>query len=142
MLNIKLIDTLRCAKHVFLNERAYRLQYFRYKMKLYEKEAGEANKLGIKIQAHDAIGDVLILKLFLSELKKAIQTRYTDINPINKMVELTQELVYIQTFKFGKYKNRDLSDIAKEDAGYLRWMLTSMSNIDKDLRFSIKLALG
>ncbi len=137
VLNMQLIDTLRCAKHLFVDEKAYRLQYFRYKMKLYEKEADEAKKLNIKIQAHDAIGDVVILKLFLSELKKEIQKQYGDTHVIDKMVKLTQEPVYIKTFKFGKYKNRNLSDIAKEDAKYLKWMLTSMSNIDEDLKFSI-----
>ena len=65
---MRLIDTLRCARHLFEEEEAHRLQYFRYRLGLYKIEAEEANALGIEVKAHDAIGDVLVLKLFLSEL--------------------------------------------------------------------------
>jgi len=58
------------------------------------------------------------------------------------MIELTKKPVFIKTFKFGKYKGQSLADIAKEDAGYLRWMITSMDNIDEDLRYSIKTVLS
>ncbi|RUM61091.1 MAG: hypothetical protein DSZ03_09020 [Sulfurimonas sp.] len=57
---MKLIDTLRVAKHVFEDEEAHRLQYFRYKMGIYKKEQAEAEALGIVVKAHDAIGDVLV----------------------------------------------------------------------------------
>jgi DNA polymerase III epsilon subunit-like protein len=139
---MKLIDTLRCARHIFADEEAHRLQYFRYRLGLYKEEAKEAETLGVEIKAHDAIGDVLTLKLFLTELRKAVQERFPDLNPVEKMVELTTEPIFVKSFRFGKYKGRDLADVALEDAGYLRWMLTGMENLDEDLRYSINRVLG
>ncbi len=140
-LNMKLIDTLRCARHVYADEEAHRLQYFRYKMGLYKEEKAEADKLGIEVKAHDAIGDVLTLKLFLTELRKSVQEKFVGENPVEKMVALTQEPIFVKTFRFGKYKGRDLSDVAHEDAGYLRWMLKSMDSLDGDLKYSIEKVL-
>ena len=141
-LQMKLIDTLRCARHVFADEEAHRLQYFRYRLGLYKEEAKEAEALGVEIKAHDAIGDVLTLKLFLSELRKAVQEQFPGENPVEKMVELTTQPIFVKTFRFGKYKGRDLSEVALEDAGYLRWMLTGMESLDDDLRYSINRVLG
>ena len=139
---MQVIDTLRVAKHIFEDEEAHRLQYFRYKMALYKDEQKEAQKLGIVVKAHDAIGDVLVLKLFLTKLKIALKEKYPDINPVDKMVELTKKPILIKTFKFGKYKNKTLQEIATQDAQYLRWMLNSMENLDEDMRYSIMHALG
>jgi len=141
-LKMKLIDTLRCAKHMYEDEEAHRLQYFRYKMGLYKQEEAEAKNLGIEVKAHDAIGDVLTLKLFLSELRKSVQERFVGENPVEKMVALTKEPILIKTFRFGKYKGKNLADVALEDAGYLRWMLKSMDPLDPDLRYSIEKVLS
>ena len=134
---MKVIDTLRVAKHIFEDEEAHRLQYFRYKMELYKEEEKEAKNLNIAVKAHDAIGDVLILKLFLTKLKEALTLKFPHANPVEKMVELTNTPIIIKTFKFGKHKGKMLKDVAQEDAGYLRWMLNSMDNLDEDMRYSI-----
>lgn len=141
-LHMKLIDTLRCAKHIYADEEAHRLQYFRYKMGLYKEEKAEADKLGIEVKAHDAIGDVLTLKLFLSELRKSVQEQFVGENPVEKMVALTKEPIFVKTFRFGKYKGKELVSIAHEDAGYLRWMINSMDSLDADLRYSIEKVLA
>jgi DNA polymerase-3 subunit epsilon/exodeoxyribonuclease X len=134
---MQVIDTLRVAKHIFEEEEAHRLQYFRYKMGLYKLEEEEAKKLGIEVKAHDAIGDVLVLKLFLTQLKKAVQEKFPQDNPVEKMVELTNTPILVKTFRFGKHKGKTLQEVALEDAGYLRWMLKSMENLDDDMRYSI-----
>ena len=136
-IQMKVIDTLRVAKHIFEDEEAHRLQYFRYKMGLYKDEDKEAKNLNIEVKAHDAIGDVLILKLFLTKLKEALRLKFPHVNPVEKMVELTNTPIIIKTFKFGKHKGKMLKDVAQEDAGYLRWMLNSMDNLDEDMRYSI-----
>ncbi len=136
--NMRLIDTLRCARHLFEDEEAHRLQYFRYRLGLYKIEQAEAEALGIVVKAHDAIGDVLVLKLFLTELRKRLQERYVGVNPIDKMVELTQTPVfYTRALKFGKYKGKTLTEIAEADRGYLTWMLGNMDSLDEDMRYSI-----
>lgn len=140
---MRLIDTLRCARHLFDDEEAHRLQYFRYRLELYKIEQAEAEALGIVVKAHDAIGDVLVLKLFLSELRKRLQERFVGVNPIDKMVELTQTPVfYTRPLKFGKYKGKTLTEIAEADKGYLTWMLGNMDSLDEDMRYSIGRVLG
>jgi DNA polymerase-3 subunit epsilon/exodeoxyribonuclease X len=134
---MKVIDTLRVAKHILPDEEAHRLQYFRYKMELYKQEKEEADALGIVVKAHDAIGDVLVLKLFLTKLKQALKAVYPNDNPVEKMVDLTNTPILIKTFKFGKHKGKTLQEVAQGDAGYLRWMLSSMENLDEDMRYSI-----
>lgn len=139
---MKVIDTLRVAKHVLPDEDAHRLQYFRYKMELYKEEQKEADALGIVVKAHDAIGDVLILKLFLSKLKEEVAKQFPSENPVEKMVDLTNTPILIKSFRFGKYKGKTLQEVAASDAGYLRWMLTGMENLDEDMRYSINSVLG
>ncbi len=139
---MKVIDTLRVAKHILPDEEAHRLQYFRYKMELYKEEQKEADSLGIVIKAHDAIGDVLILKLLLSRLKDEVAVQFPDDNPVEKMVDLTNTPILIKSFKFGKYKGKTLQEVATSDAGYLRWMLSSMENLDEDMRYSINNVLN
>ncbi|MGZ8548958.1 MAG: exonuclease domain-containing protein [Sulfuricurvum sp.] len=135
---MRLIDTLRCAKHLFEEEEAHRLQFFRYRFGLYKLEQAEADALGIVVKAHDAIGDVLVLKLFLTELRKKLTERFGAVNPIDKMVELTQTPVFItKPLKFGKHKGKTLNEIAHEDKKYLSWMVANMENLDEDMKYSI-----
>jgi len=139
---MKVIDTLRVAKHVLPDEEAHRLQYFRYKMELYKEEEKEAQALNIVVKAHDAIGDVLVLKLLLSKLKAIVSEQFPSENPVEKMVDLTNTPILVKTFRFGKHKGKELTEVAREDAGYLRWMLSSMDNLDDDMKYSINIALG
>lgn len=140
---MQLIDTLRCARHVFDDEEAHRLQYFRYKMALYREEAQAASALGITIKAHDALGDVLTLKLFLSKLRSRVEARFPGVNPVEKMVALTKEPVFYKgALRFGKHKGKTLFEIAAEDRNYLQWMVEKMENIDADMRYSINRVLA
>lgn len=131
-----LIDTLRCAKHLLPDSPYHRLQYLRYALELYKIEGIEANKLGITIKAHDAIGDVLVMKLLLSELVKRTQAKFTDVNPMVKLAELTQTPVLMKTFKFGKYKDREIEEICKADSGYIKWMQGNME-LDEDMAYTL-----
>ena len=132
-----LIDTLRCAKHLLPDSPSHRLQYLRYALELYKTEGAEAAKLGITIKAHDAIGDVLVMKLLLSELVKRTQEKFQGENPMKKLAELTQTPVLIKTFKFGKYKDREIEEIVKADSGYINWMKNNM-DLDEDMRFTLE----
>ncbi|HHS92077.1 MAG TPA: 3'-5' exonuclease [Campylobacterales bacterium] len=137
---MQLIDTLRCAKHLFPEENYHRLQYLRYSLELYKNEKEEANKHGITIKAHDAIGDVLVMKLFLSQLVTRAKEKYVGENPMVKLAELTKRPVMMRTFKFGKYKGEMIEDIARSDAGYIRWMLKSLE-LDEDLKYTLERVL-
>ena len=138
--SMKLIDTLRCSKHLFPESNYHRLQYFRYSLGLYKKEQEEASKHNITIKAHDAIGDVLVMKLLLSELVAKVKAKYEGVNPMVKLEELTRTPVMMQSFKFGKYKGEQIEDIARSDAGYIKWMLKSLE-LDEDLKYTLERVL-
>ena len=81
-------------------------------------------KYNITIKAHDAIGDVLVMKLFfIKTCSKSKKEIFPEVNPMKKLVELTSTPVFVQTFKFGKYKGENIEDVAKKDANYLNWMI-------------------
>ena len=132
----QLIDTVRCAKHLYPELPYHRLQYLRYALKLYEEEQAEAEKIGITIKAHEAIGDVLILKLLLSRLTQRCKTAFPDTKVMEKLVALTQTPVMMQTFKFGKYKGKEIEEVAQEDMGYLKWMRKNLE-LDEDLAYTL-----
>ena len=134
--NYTLIDTLRCAKHLLPDSPNHRLQYLRYALELYQIEKEEAQKLNITIKAHDAIGDVLVMKLLLSKLVRLTQENYTGLNPMQKLAELTQTPVMMKTFKFGKYKDREITEIVNADRGYIKWMIDNL-DLDEDMQFTL-----
>jgi DNA polymerase-3 subunit epsilon/exodeoxyribonuclease X len=136
-----LIDTLRCAKHLYPELPYHRLQYIRYALKLYETEEQEAKDLNIVIKAHDAIGDVLVMKLFLRKLVARCSEVYSDYNPMEKLAELTRTPVLIKTFRFGKYKGEDILQVASMDKGYLQWMRSNMKDLDEDMKYTLDKAL-
>lgn len=137
---MKLIDTLRCSKHLFPDFPYHRLQYFRYALDLYKEETKEAQKHNITIKAHDAIGDVLVMKLLLSKLVAEVKKQFPTAHPMEKLEELTQKPVELKTFKFGKYKGEDITDIARKDIGYIKWMLKSLE-LDEDLKYTLEKVL-
>ena len=137
-----LIDTLRCAKHLYSELPYHRLQYIRYALELYKTEQQEADALNITIKAHDAIGDVLVMKLFLRQLVIRCNEIYPDFNTMEKLAELTNTPVFIKTFRFGKYKGQDVLDVAKSDIGYLQWMRSNMTDLDEDMKYTLDKAIG
>lgn len=138
----QLIDTLRCAKHLLPDMPYHRLQYLRYALELYKTEGAEASKLAITIKAHDAIGDVLVMKLLLSKLVLLAKEQFPETkNPMETLVTLTQTPVLIKTFKFGKHKDKEVAEVAKEDRGYLNWMKSNM-DLDEDMQFTLAYYLG
>jgi len=65
----KLVDTFRVLKHL-LPEGKFSLQYNRYALGLYKKEKEICEKYNIKINAHDALGDVVVLNLLFEYIIK------------------------------------------------------------------------
>ena len=140
--NYTLIDTLRCAKHLYPELPYHRLQYIRYALELYKNEQEEAKNLNVTIKAHDAIGDVLVMKLFLRQLVKKCALTYPDYNAMEKLAELTITPVLLKTFRFGKYKGKDVLEVASKDMGYLQWMRENMADLDEDMKYTLDKAIG
>jgi DNA polymerase-3 subunit epsilon/exodeoxyribonuclease X len=106
-------------------------------LELYKTEEQEAQALGITIKAHDAIGDVLVMKLFLRELVVKCTQVYPDFAPMEKLAELTTTPVLMKSFRFGKYKGQEIAQVAKEDIGYLQWMRNNMADLDEDMKYTL-----
>lgn len=54
-----------------------------------------------------------------------------------EMVALSNEATLLTTLKFGKYRGQSLERIAREDPGYLTWMLNNLKDLSADMRYSI-----
>ena len=132
---LKLIDTLQCAKHLFeLDEKLgsyeytlpnYKLQTFRYILFSQSQEEEVAAKYGINIRAHNAISDVVILKIFFDALLERLRKECSScsyLELLDKLVELSSKPIMVKKFNFGKYRGRLLKDILVEDRGYLEWL--------------------
>lgn len=126
----KLIDTLRCIKHLEPEHESHSLQYLRYALGFYKEEKELAQKFGIEIKAHDALGDVIVLNILMKYLVSKVD------RDINRLVELTQEPILYETMTFGKYKKKRFEEIAKTDRQYLEWAMKSM-DLDSDMRYTI-----
>ena len=100
--------------------------FARYSLELYKGELEEANKHNIIIKAHDAIGDVLVMKLLLSKLVALAKEQFPQNNPMQVLAQLTKQPIFVKTFKFGKYKGRSIEEICDEDIGYINWFIDNM----------------
>jgi DNA polymerase III epsilon subunit-like protein len=138
---IRIIDTLRVAKHLLSEQKSKALQYLRYALELYKEEQAEADKYNITIKAHDAIGDVLVMKLLLSKLVALTKEQFPDTNPMVKMEELTNTPIFIETFVFGKHKGKKVSDVCDSDIGYINWMQKNM-DLDVDMKYTLDAIMG
>jgi len=138
---IRIIDTLRVAKHLLSEQKSKALQYLRYALELYKEEQAEADKYNITIKAHDAIGDVLVMKLLLSKLVALTKVQFPGVNPMIKMEELTKTPIFIETFAFGKHKGKKISEVCDSDIGYINWMQKNM-NLDVDMKYTLDRIMG
>jgi len=133
---MKLIDTLRCLRHLYPDLEAHGLQFIRYAFGLYKSEKKEAKNIGLKIRPHDALGDVFVLKLLLDYL-------LIDHSP-EELVELTARPITYKRFNYGKYKGEEIMEVAKKDPGYIEWLLTEKTGeegLDEDWRHTLEKAL-
>jgi DNA polymerase III epsilon subunit-like protein len=138
---IRIIDTLRVAKHLLSEQKSKALQYLRYSLEMYKEEQAEADKYDITIKAHDAIGDVLVMKLLLSKLVALTKEQFPDVHPMLKMEELTKTPIFIETFAFGKHKGKKISEVCDSDIGYINWMQKNM-DLDIDMKYTFDKIMG
>ena len=108
----------------------FSLQYLRYDLKLYKEESDAAMKLGIVLNAHDALSDAFHVRL----LHRYLNALADD----EKLLEMSVGPVLLQKLNFGKYKGRYIEEIAMNDLSYLHWAVNSMEALDEDMRYSIE----
>jgi DNA polymerase III epsilon subunit-like protein len=123
-----LIDTVKIAHHLDPKEQLKQknLQYLRYALSLDDDTKEE-------IIPHDAKSDVIILHLLFERLFAKMRIDFeTDKETLDEMIKISKEPLFIRRIAFGKYKDRLLEEIAKEDPGYLQWLLNQKRQSDQD----------
>jgi len=91
----------------------YRLQYLRYLL-----------DLDVEAEAHDALGDVLVLEALYDRLSQKMLKRHgTEESALDAMLAISAQPLLFTTIRFGKYKGQRIEDIVKTDSSYLRWLL-------------------
>ena len=124
----RVVDTLRCSKHLIKEIEHFSLQYLRYELGLYKQEVATSKVLGVTLQAHSALSDALHVKLLCEYLLEMVS--------VQELLTLTTQPVLLQKLTFGKYKTQYIEEIASQDRGYLQWLLNQ--EIDEDLAYSIQ----
>lgn len=91
----------------------YQLQYLRYLL-----------DLDVEAEAHDALGDVLVLEALFERLLAKMQKRHgTEEAALEAMLAISAKPLLFTTIRFGKYNGRRLEDVARDDPSYLEWLL-------------------
>ncbi len=100
----------------------YNLQFLRYYL-----------ELDVEAQAHDALGDIMVLEaLFDRLLKKQIELSGSEELAIQKMIEVSSHPSILRSFSFGKYVGRTIEEVAKMDRGYLEWLYEQKKSSDQN----------
>jgi len=130
----RFICTLRLARHLDPEGKIerYNLQYLRYLL-----------EIEIEAQAHDALGDVLVLeKLYERLLNKILEEDGIDKDKaIEKMIEISSHPSILKYINFGKHNGKKVEDVAKIDPGYLEWLLKQKEEsdqIDEDWIYTLR----
>ena len=132
------ICTLRVARYLDKNNviPQYKLQFLRYYL-----------DIDIEADAHDALGDVLVLEqLFKRLLKKIIEEDgVSEEEAIEKMIEISSHPSLMNSFAFGKYNGKTVEEVKNIDPGYLDWMLGQKEqnpDNEEDWIYTLKYHLG
>ena len=127
---MKLIDTYRILRKKYPLDTPHGLQYKRYQLGLYKREPEIIEELGVEVRAHDALGDVVVLKLFLDHLLADGQDR-------DEMIALCAEPIMLDIMTFGKHKGKTFEEIALNDRNSLQYMIDTF-DLDGDLRYTME----
>jgi len=110
------ICTLRVARELDKNNviPQYKLQYLRYYL-----------EIDIEADAHDALGDVLVLEQLYKRLLDKIMKEdgIDEDEAIEKMIDISSRPSLMNSFPFGKYNGKTIEEVNRIDPGYLDWML-------------------
>jgi DNA polymerase III epsilon subunit-like protein len=134
----KFIDTLRVARALDTKNiiPQYKLQFLRYYL-----------EIDIEADAHDALGDVLVLEQLYKRLLAKImkENNLTEEEAIEKMIDISSQPSLMNSFHFGKYNGKSCAEVLILDRGYLEWMLTQKEqnpNNEEDWIYTLKYHLG
>lgn len=121
----KIICTLRVARALDKENKIpqHKLQYLRYYL-----------EIEIEAQAHDALGDVLVMEKLFDRLLDAVKKEHKcdDEKALEIMMEISARPSMMHAFSFGKYSGKTVAEVAELDRGYLEWFLRQKEESDPD----------
>ncbi|MDE2030911.1 MAG: hypothetical protein KGI58_01465 [Patescibacteria group bacterium] len=114
----------------------YKLQYLRYYL-----------DIDIEADAHDALGDVLVLEQLYKRLLDKImkEDNIDEEKAIDKMIDISSRPSLMNSFAFGKYNGKTIEEVRDIDPGYLEWMLAQKEqnpDNEEDWIYTLKYYLG
>ncbi len=114
----------------------YKLQFLRYYL-----------EIDIEADAHDALGDVLVLEQLYKRLLDKImkEDKLSESDAIEKMIEISAKPSLMHSFPFGKHNGKTIEEVKNIDSGYLEWMLTQKEqnpDNEEDWIYTLKHYLG
>lgn len=132
------ICTLRVARALDKENKIpqHKLQFLRYFL-----------DIEIEAEAHNALGDVLVLEKLYERLFDKIKKdkNFNDKETLKEMIEISSRPSLIYSFSFGKHTGKTIEDVAKIDRGYLEWFLETKereNGDDEDWIYTLKHYLG
>ena len=110
----RFICTLKIARALDIENQIpeYNLQFLRYYF-----------ELDVKADAHDAIGDVLVLEALFKRYYKLMRSMYPESEVIEKMLTISQQPTLFTLFTFGKHKGKKIEEVVLFDRSYVEWLL-------------------
>ncbi|STR94748.1 Exodeoxyribonuclease 10 [Hafnia alvei] len=57
---------------------------------------------------------------------------------VEEMLEISAQPVLLKTLRIGKHKGKTFAEVAKEDPSWLKWALSTISDMSDDMRFTIQ----
>ncbi len=144
------ICTLRVARALDRENKIpqHKLQFLRYFL-----------DIEINAQAHDALGDVLVLEKLFERLFDKIKKEKSsasvdgaqhdfaksDEEVLKEMIEISSRPSLMHSFSFGKHSGKTVEEVSRIDPGYLRWFLDTKekeSPEDEDWIYTLKYYLN
>ncbi|MER5138061.1 MULTISPECIES: exodeoxyribonuclease X [Providencia] len=117
------ICTLKLARRLWPELESHSNQYLRYALKL-DVHVPEG------LHAHRALYDCIVTASLFKRIKD--DSGWSD----TEMLEITNRPSLLRKLRFGKYKGMTFTEVKKENAGYLTWLL-GQPDLDPDIEFSI-----
>ncbi len=133
----KFICTLRIARNLDSDNviPEYNLQYLRYYL-----------ELEVTGTPHDAESDVNVLEaVFKRQLEKIMEKIPNREKAIEEMIKISSLPVMFKKINFGKYKDKEISEILKTDRRYLEWLLAEKRKtpeLEEDWIYTLENYLG
>lgn len=84
------------------------------------------------LHAHRALYDCYVTAALFNRI------RHDSGWSVEEMMEISSQPVLLRTVYIGKHKGKTYAEVAKEDAGWLRWALNAITDMSEDMRFTIE----